>query len=149
MNPTGHADGSIGVHPVMIPTLHDIESEADVNRLVGQFYDRIQQDPDLGPIFNGVAQVDWAHHLPKIAGFWSTVLLGTGQYKDNPVTAHLALGQKTALHSAHFERWVGLFTQTVDELFRGERAELAKMRAQSIAVVLQTKLYGAGLLHHP
>lgn len=127
----------------------DIQSEADIERLVGQFYSRVRQDALLGPIFDGVAQVDWAHHIPRLIGFWSTILLGSGQYTGNPVVPHLALGHKTSIRSVHFERWLALFTQTVDDLFTGEQAEQAKIRAQSIAVVLQSKLRTAGLLHHP
>ena len=41
-------------------------------------------------------------------------------------------------------RWLQLFTSTVDELFEGEKAELAKQRAMSIATVMQLKL-----LHEP
>ncbi|MFD2933491.1 group III truncated hemoglobin [Spirosoma flavum] len=81
--------------------------------------------------------------------FWSTVLLGAEQYKGNPFLPHLELGNKTAIHTVHFQRWLSLFNQTVDELFAGDRAEMAKIRAQSIAVALQSKLYVAGLLHHP
>lgn len=124
----------------------DIETPADIERLVGAFYARVRQDDQLGPIFDGVARVDWEKHLPHIATFWNTVLLGTGDYMGNPVTVHLTLGQKTLLRSAHFERWLALFIQTVDEQFVGLRAENAKIRARSIATVLQTKLYGAGLL---
>ena len=133
----------------MTTTRHDIDTEADITRLVNQFYERVRQDVELGPIFTGVARVDWSHHIPRLIGFWSTVLLGTEQYKGNPVLPHIELAQKTAIRSAHFERWLALFTQTVDDLFIGDRAELAKMRAQSIAMVLQSKLYGAGLLRHP
>ena len=125
---------------------HDITSEVDIEQLVGQFYSRVREDALLGPIFDDVAQVDWAHHIPRLVGFWSTVLLGSDQYKNNPVPVHLALAQKTPIQFIHFERWLSLFKQTVDDLFAGERAEQAKIRAQSIAIVLQSKLYGAGLL---
>ena len=126
----------------------DIQSEVDINQLVGQFYDRVRQDMLLGPVFNDIAQVDWVHHIPRLVDFWSTILLGSGQYHGNPVLSHLALGHKTAIRSVHFERWLALFEQTVDELFAGDRVEQAKIRAQSIAVVLQSKLHTAGLLHH-
>lgn len=125
----------------------DIQSAADIEQLVGQFYGRVRQDALLGPIFDGVAQVDWAHHIPRLVGFWSTILLDWEQYRGNPVVPHLTLGRKTPIRLVHFERWLALFVQTVDELFAGDRAEQAKIRAQSIAVVLQSKLHAAGLLH--
>ena len=130
------------------PPKSDIESEADIAELVTLFYSRIRQDAELGPIFDDVARVNWPHHIPKIIDFWTTVLLGSERYKGNPVVPHLELGEKTPIHSVHFEQWLRLFTKTVDELFTGERAGMAKMRAQSIAVVLQSKLHGAGLLHY-
>ena len=123
----------------------DIESEADIEKLVGQFYSLVRQDALLGPIFDDVARVDWVHHIPRLVGFWSTVLLGSEQYRSNPVPVHVALAQKTPIQSIHFERWLSLFKQTVDDLFAGERAEQAKIRAQSIAIVLQSKLYTVGL----
>jgi hemoglobin len=132
----------------MIIDKHDIQSTTDVEELVRQFYGKVRQDVMLGPVFNVVAQVDWAHHIPRLVGFWSTVLLGSEEYKGNPVLPHLALGHKTPIGPVHFKQWLALFIQTVDELFVGERAEQAKIRAQSIAIVLQTKLHAAGLLDH-
>lgn len=127
----------------------DIRSTADIEELVGQFYGKVRQDALVGPIFDVVAQVDWERHIPRLVGFWSTILLGSDEYRGNPVLPHLALGHKTTIRSAHFDQWLTLFRQTVDDLFVGERAEQAKIRAQSIALVLQSKLHAAGVLHHP
>jgi hypothetical protein len=41
---------------------------------------------------------------------------------------------------AGFQQWVHLFTSTVDELFAGEKALLAKQRAVSISTVMQIKI---------
>jgi len=41
----------------------------------------------------------------------------------------------------HFQKWLLLFTETVDQLFEGEKAELAKQRATSIATVMQIKMF--------
>ena len=40
---------------------------------------------------------------------------------------------KAPLRRGHFERWLWLWHQTVDELFAGERAELAKSHADRVA----------------
>jgi len=32
----------------------------------------------------------------------------------------------------HFERWLEIFTEAVDELFHGERSDFLKMRAKMI-----------------
>ena len=37
------------------------------------------------------------------------------------------------LRAGHFERWLVLWRETVDELFAGERAELAKSHALRVA----------------
>jgi len=53
---------------------------------------------------------------------------------------HLILHQKSPLEKHHFETWLRYFNNTVDELFEGEKAFIAKERAQSIATVMQIKL---------
>ena len=53
---------------------------------------------------------------------------------------HQQLHQKSARSKAHFDHWLALFTGTVDQLFEGERAELTKQRATSIATVMQIKI---------
>jgi len=76
------------------------------------------------------------HHLPIIGDFWETLLFRTGNYqrhKRNPLQIHGELNLKTPLRVEHFRRWLEIFRQTVDELFAGERAEFAKLRAEAIA----------------
>jgi len=40
----------------------------------------------------------------------------------------------------HFQRWLEIFEQTVDELFAGEMADAAKIRAKMIAHSLNQNL---------
>ena len=115
----------------------DIESRADIERLVDGFYARVQADDRLGPIFNDVARVDWAEHLPKMYAFWDSVLFGSPGFKGNPLVVHRALAQVTTLSPAEFRRWLDLFRETVDRLFAGPRAEFAKTRAEAIAATLE------------
>ena len=44
------------------------------------------------------------------------------------------------LEKQDFDRWLSLFTTTVDELFEGQKAEEAKQRAVSIAGIFQYKM---------
>ncbi|WP_181307845.1 group III truncated hemoglobin [Rufibacter sp. XAAS-G3-1] len=120
----------------MQETRTDIETEEDIRRLVDTFYDHVNQDDLLGPVFNGFAKVDWEHHLPKMYQFWSTVLFGSMAYKGQPFPRHLAL----PVDRTHFTRWIALFTQTVDELFAGAMADQAKQKATSIANIFQMKM---------
>jgi hemoglobin len=97
----------------------------------------------IGYLFNDVAKVDWGHHLPRMYDFWETVLFHTASFKGNPIPKHINLHRQSPLAKEHFSRWVALFTATVEELFEGEKAELAKQRAMSIATMMQLKVYGA------
>ena len=53
---------------------------------------------------------------------------------------HAKLNTQTPLTAAHFKQWLNLFTTTVDELFEGRKAQLAKERAVSIAAVIEAKV---------
>jgi hemoglobin len=119
---------------------HDIENRKDVEKLVNSFYDKVKQDPVIGFIFNDVAKVNWDKHLPVLYDFWENIIFLTGKYSGNPMSAHLNLNSRVPLTKAHFQRWLELFTQTIDELFEGKKAELAKEKAISIATIMETKI---------
>jgi hemoglobin len=124
----------------------DITSRADIERLVNTFYERVRGDELLGPIFDTVAQVDWDAHLPKMYAFWDAVLFGTTGFKGNPMAVHRALAQKTPLTPREFERWLGIFNQSVDALFAGPMADEAKIRAVRIAATMQYHIENDRLL---
>ena len=107
----------------------DIQNAADIRTLVDRFYERVNRDPLLGPIFNEVAEVDWPSHLATLYAFWESMLFGTGTYQGAPFPKHSVL----PIEKAHFDRWLQLFLATVDENFSGAKAEEAKARALSIA----------------
>lgn len=111
----------------------DIESRAHIVVLVDAFYGKAVRDPLLGPVF---ANTNLPAHMPVMYQFWASMLLGERSYQGNPFHKHMSL----AITPAHFDRWLKLFTETVDALFAGERAEEAKTRAQSIAGIFQHKL---------
>lgn len=127
----------------MTVALTDITSRADIERMVNAFYERVGDDPILGPIFNDVAATDWATHLPKMYAFWDGVLFATPGFRGNPLAVHLALGQKVTLGPAEFERWLELFHANIDALFAGPVATEAKARAMRIAAVMQHHLSAA------
>lgn len=115
----------------------DITSRGDIVRLVDDFYAEIRQDAILGPIFDDVARVDWAAHLPRMYDFWDAVLFGTPGFKGNPLAVHRALARRAPLTTAEFDRWIALFHTTVDALFAGPVADEAKGRALRVAAVMQ------------
>lgn len=120
----------------------DLRNRDDVLTLVNDFYHRAFDDELLGPIFVDVARMDLAHHLPIICDFWETVLFQAGLYRRNALQIHLSLNARAPLGAPHFERWLRLWTATVDDTFAGEKAELAKTQAARIAGSIQRRLQG-------
>lgn len=119
----------------------DISSRDDIVKLVDQFYEKVLDDETIGYIFKDVAKIDIESHMPRMYDFWESTVLNKTTYRGNPMKVHLDLNEKERLKKAHFDQWLALFNATVDEVFRGEKAELAKTRALSIATVMQIKLY--------
>jgi hemoglobin len=118
----------------------DIENRKDIQLLVNRFYDKVKADPVIGFIFNDIMRVNWEKHLPVMYDFWENTLFYTGGYIGNPMEIHRRLNHVIPLSADHFQRWTHLFTSTVDELFAGEKAVLAKQRAISISTVMQIKI---------
>jgi hemoglobin len=114
-------------------TSRDIETRADCERLVRTFYGRALNDPIIGFLFTDVARLDLEAHVPRITSFWETILLGAQTYGGGAFRPHAALHMKAPLRRAHFDQWLKLWKTTVDELFAGERAELAKAHATRVA----------------
>lgn len=127
-------------------TKQDIETRADVEQLIQGFYEKALIDEQIGFIFTDIAKIDLESHLPHLFDFWENILLKPNGYKRNVLKVHLDLNEKSQLSSAHFERWLDLFSATVDELFEGITANNAKNKALSIATVMQTKLHRSSLL---
>jgi hemoglobin len=118
----------------------DIESRTDIDLVMRVFYERALADEVIGYIFTDVAKLDLEHHLPIIGDFWETMLFQSGNYAQhgrNPLEVHTALDVRSPLKPEHFQRWLEIFTASVDGEFAGERAEFLKMRANTIAGRMQ------------
>ena len=111
----------------------DITSRKDIELLVDTFYEKVRSNPELGYIFEDVAEINWETHLPRMYSFWGSILLGEYSYSGNPMQKHIALSKLTSITDIEFSMWLRLFTETVDQLFTGERATEAKVRAENIA----------------
>jgi hemoglobin len=120
--------------------MRDISTRADCERLVRAFYERAFEDPIIGFLFVDVAKLDLEAHLPVIASFWETILLGARSYAGGAFAPHAALHRKAPLRAAHFGRWLEIWRATVDAHFAGERAELAKAHAERVAHAFHGRL---------
>ncbi len=115
------------------PARSDIAHRDDVERLVRAFYARALTDPLIGWLFTDVAGLDLEAHVPRITSFWATMLLGERSYGGGAFAPHARLHARARLHEGHFERWLTLWSASVDERFAGPRAEEAKAHATRVA----------------
>jgi hemoglobin len=120
----------------------DIATRDDCERLVRAFYGRALTDPMIGFLFTDVAHLDLEEHVPQITSFWETILLGARSYAGGAFAPHIRLNAKAPLKGPHFERWLVLWHTTVDELFAGPHAELAKSHADRVARAFHRRLQG-------
>jgi len=118
----------------------DIESRKDLFELMKSFYHRLLNDRSISYLFTDVAKIDLEHHLPVLVDFWDSVLFQSDTYRKNAMQPHMNLHIKSPLQPHHFETWLTYFNESVDELFTGEKAFMAKERATSIATVMKIKL---------
>lgn len=118
----------------------DLSGAGDVQQLIDAFYTKARPDPLLTHFF---MDVDWPRHTPRIVAFWNAILFGDTTYQGDPMSAHIQLHRRLPMEQRHFDRWLELFTGTVNELYAGPKAEEAKNRARSIAAVMAHKVTNA------
>lgn len=105
-------------------------TEMFIDQFVDAFYAKVRVDSLLGPIFNARVD-DWPDHLHKLKQFWASVLHNAGTYSGRPMPAHVAIPD---INRGHFDHWLQLFRETLEELApEGEAAEAVHERARMIA----------------
>lgn len=119
----------------------EIVNREDIKLLVNDFYQAVLCDDLLGPIFEHY-DLDWSKHLSTMYDFWDSIIFASGIYKGNPLKSHLDINLETPLISEHFERWISIFVSTVDNHFKGEKAETIKKRATMAANLFYSKIKG-------
>jgi hemoglobin len=111
----------------------DISTKQDIHLLVDTFYSKVLSDELLAPHFK---HINFEEHKPRMIFFWSFALLNEPGYTTNVFDKHRDL----QIDKRHFDRWLELFHQTVDELFEGDKARDAKLRASSIGWTFAEKM---------
>lgn len=125
--------------------MKDITTREDLTRLMESFYQKALQDVVIGHFFTEVAPLKMETHIPLIVDFWETIIFDKAKYRGNVFGVHEHLHQVSAFKEEHFDRWIVLFKETVNELFFGEKAEIIKQKAESIATVMKIKLIHSGI----
>ena len=116
--------------------LKDIEQLEDIKFLVNEFYGKIREDDLLKDIFNNVIQDHWPQHLEKMYRFWQTILLNEHTYNGSPFPPHANM----PVDVTHFNLWVQIFHNTVNDLFSGPIADEAKYRGELMASIFNSKI---------
>lgn len=129
----------------MVQQKKDIENRTDIELLINRFYEKVKPDPVIGFVFTDIMKINWQEHLPAIYNFWEHSILFTGNYTGNLMQIHRHINEITPLSTEQFKRWTDLFCATVDELFEGEKAILAKQRALGISTSMQIKILHSSL----
>ncbi|MFN8266652.1 MAG: group III truncated hemoglobin [Chitinophagales bacterium] len=119
----------------------DIKNRKDIELLVNTFYKKVKVDKSIGHFFLEVITINWEQHLNTMYNFWENILFFSGGYEGNPINLHRHLNKIENIEKKHFTRWNKLFTETVDELFQGEKADLIKKRERSISDIIQKNIF--------
>ncbi len=122
----------------------EIEDRADVYHLVDTFYIKIREDDLLGPIFEKHIK-DWPKHLERLTDFWETNLFFIRKFKGNPLLKHQLVDAAAGhtINEHHFGRWLNLWFETIDALFTGEKAMIAKNRARNMGTFFHVSMFQA------
>lgn len=118
----------------------DLDCREHIEQFIDRFYQQVLQDGQLAPIFLNVAQIDLQVHLPHIKNYWCKLLLGDKAYRRHTMNIHRTLHSRQTLTAGDFQRWLGLFSGTLDASYAGPYAEKARRIAGVIAENMQQGL---------
>lgn len=122
--------------------MNDIQNREDVALLVNTFYTKVRANDELGPIFN-TAIKDWDSHLIHLTNFWESQLFRKNVFSGNPLKKHVEVDKNNnnQITNDLFGLWLQFWLGTIDELFEGQLANLAKDRARNIASFMFMEIF--------
>lgn len=123
----------------------DIETREELEHFLWAFYKKAFADELIGRFFIEVVPLDLDTHIPIIANFWESVVFNKPSYRKNVMEVHRHIHDLSKIKKEHLDRWVKIFTETLDEQFEGYKTELMKQRARSIATLMDIKLNHEGI----
>lgn len=121
----------------------DLTNRVDVEALLRCFYGQVLVDDILAGAFAEVSAKGLESHLPVMCDFWETVLFRAGLYQGSALQVHRTVHDRHRLSGKHFLRWLEVWIDTVDRMYRGPRADQAKIQATRIARAMHRRLTGA------
>jgi hemoglobin len=116
---------------------NDILCTADIEIFVTEFYGLLAKDTIVKDIFfDRLGQQDWTPHLQVIITFWESIIFGTHAYKGQSFLPHASMN----LTQIHFDRWLLLLQQSIDNNFNGVNADTIKTKANLMAILFMSKI---------
>ncbi|MGQ1935073.1 group III truncated hemoglobin [Ornithobacterium rhinotracheale] len=114
----------------------DLDTIELVRLMVDKFYTKVRKDELLAPIFEERIGDHWKEHLEKMYKFWQTILHDEHTYYGSPFPPHANM----PVEQKHFDRWLELFNQNLNELSEGPLKEEASWRAQKMVQMFMYKI---------
>ncbi|AQS46863.1 globin family protein [Thioclava nitratireducens] len=108
-------------------------TEAEIDRVVARFYERVREHAMLGPVF-AVHVTDWPTHEDKVARFWKNAILRKPVYDGSPMQVHRAAGN---VRPGMFSTWLAEFDKVLREELSPEQAEGWSALAHRIGMSLR------------
>ena len=124
-----------------IPT-RDLADRDDVYALLTAFYGRALVDDLLTDAFSDIRARGLESHLPVMCDFWETMLFRAKLYRGSALAPHQHVHAEHPLTHRHFIRWLTLWIDTVDAMYRGPIAEQAKILGRRTAWAMHRQLTG-------
>ncbi len=119
----------------------DIQNREDISLIMKEFYIKLLDDEQVKHFFEDIIQQNHLEqHLETITDFWNGILFNDTAYQKNAMQPHLILNKTKPFKKEHFKTWLQHFYTSVNENFNGEKAEMAKTRALSIATVMEIRM---------
>ncbi|MDH5608660.1 MAG: group III truncated hemoglobin [Cyclobacteriaceae bacterium] len=122
--------------------MKDITSRQDIAALMQKFYINVLANQEIGKFFSESVK-NWDHHLARFTDYWESNVLFSESYEGSPLKRHIEIDRRYD-HSfvpGHFDLWVELFERTTDEMFAGEKAELAKEVARNMSRNIHNQMF--------
>lgn len=108
-------------------------TKENIETLVTLFYHRAMKDVQIGHYFvlelgDDITSEDWISHIDILVDFWATLFLDETLYYSDPYGPHFTI---IGLQREDFRRWIELFSQTADQVYTVEIADLFKEKGIS------------------
>ncbi|MBR10145.1 MAG: hypothetical protein CMP48_20950 [Rickettsiales bacterium] len=119
-----------------------IRSKFEIEILIDTFYEKVLEHEELSRFFSS-AVLNWDFHKKIFVSYWSKQILFTDTYEGSPLHRHIDVDQKfeRGFTKHHFDEWARRWVETIDILFEGEKADLAKESGVNMAKNIYLKMF--------